>query len=80
MVVPRYAARVEHLDASRSVEVRCESCGHKALIGVAVIKKKLPPSTFADHIRFNMRCTRCGIRGKVALDPMPAISENDGYR
>lgn len=36
--------------------------------------------TFADHIRFNMRCTRCGIRGKVALDPMPAISENDGYR
>jgi hypothetical protein len=67
-VPPRYAFRLEDLRVFHLVRASCLACGHKAMIPNAVLLKGRPGYTRLMALERQLRCRKCGARGKAALD------------
>jgi len=72
-MVPLYQARVEDLHDGFRVGCRCLNCNHLSDVAVEAIKEKLPPYIMVKDIERKFRCEKCGMRGDVHLDLVPAL-------
>ena len=57
---PRYAFRLEDLRVFHLVRASCHACGHKAIVPNAALLQERPER--------QLRCRKCGARGKASLD------------
>jgi hypothetical protein len=67
-VPPRYAFRLEDLRVFHFVRASCHACGHKAIIPNAALLQGRPGYTRLMALERQLRCQRCGARGKASLD------------
>jgi DNA-directed RNA polymerase subunit RPC12/RpoP len=67
-VPPRYAFRLEDLRVFHHVRASCHACGHKAIIANAALLQGRPGYTRLMSLERQLRCQRCGARGKASLD------------
>jgi DNA-directed RNA polymerase subunit RPC12/RpoP len=67
-VPPRYDFRLEDLRVFHLVVARCRACGHKALIANASLQQGRPSYTRLTDLERQLRCQRCGARGKASLE------------
>jgi hypothetical protein len=67
-VPPRYAFRLEDLRVFHLVRASCHACGHKAVISNATLLQGRPGYTRLMSLERQLRCRKCGARGKAALD------------
>ena len=65
---PRYAFRLEDLRVFHFVRASCQACGHKAIIPNAALLQRRPGYTRLMSLERQLRCQRCGARGKATLD------------
>jgi hypothetical protein len=65
---PRYAFRLEDLRVFHFVRASCQACGHKAIIPNAALLQGRPGYTRLMSLERQLRCQRCGARGKARLD------------
>ena len=65
---PRYAFRLEDLRAFYFVRASCHACGHKAIIANAALLQGRTGYTRLMSLERQLRCQRCGARGKASLD------------
>jgi len=65
---PRYAFRLEDLRAFHLVRASCHACALKAIILNATLLQGRPGYTRLMSLERQLRCRRCGARGKAALD------------
>jgi hypothetical protein len=65
---PRYAFRLEDLRVFHFVRASCQACGHKAIISNAALLQGRPGYTRLMALERQLRCQRCGARGKASLD------------
>jgi len=65
---PRYAFRLEDLRVFHFVRASCSACGHKAIIPNAALLQGRPGHTRLMSLKRQLRCQRCGARGKATLD------------
>jgi DNA-directed RNA polymerase subunit RPC12/RpoP len=67
-VPPRLDFRLEDLRAFHLVRAHCRVCGHKAIVPQAALLRGRPVSTRLLSLARQLRCRRCGARGKAALE------------
>jgi hypothetical protein len=67
-VPPRYAFRLEDLRVFHFVGASCHACGHKAIIPNAALLQGRRGYTRLIAVERQLRCQRCGARGKASLD------------
>jgi hypothetical protein len=67
-VPPRYAFRLEDLRVFHFVRASCHACGHKAIIPNAALLQGRPGYTRLMSLERQLRCRKCGVRGKASLD------------
>jgi hypothetical protein len=67
-VPPRYAFRLEDLRVFHLVRASCHACGHKAVIANAVLQQGRRSYTRLVDLERQLRCRRCGARGKASLE------------
>jgi hypothetical protein len=67
-VPPRYAFRLEDLRVFHQVRASCHACGHKAIIPNAALLQGRSGYTRLMALERQLRCQRCGARGKASLD------------
>jgi DNA-directed RNA polymerase subunit RPC12/RpoP len=67
-VPPRYAFRLEDLRAFHLVRVSCHACGRKATIPNATLLQGRPGYTRLISLERQLRCRKCGTKGKASLD------------
>jgi hypothetical protein len=67
-VPPRYAFRLEDLRVFHFVRASCHACGHKAIVPNAALLQGRPGYTRLMSLERQLRCKRCGAKGKAALD------------
>jgi DNA-directed RNA polymerase subunit RPC12/RpoP len=67
-VPPRYAFRLEDLRVFHHVRASCHACGHKAIIPNAALLQGRTGYTRLMSLERQLRCKRCGTRGKATLD------------
>jgi hypothetical protein len=65
---PRYAFRLEDLRVFHFVRASCHACGHKAIIPNATLLQGRPGYTRLMALERQLRCQKCGARGKATLD------------
>ena len=65
---PRYAFRLEDLRVFHLVRASCHACGHKAIIPNATLLQGRPGYTRLMSLERQLRCRKCGARGKASLD------------
>lgn len=65
---PRYAFRLEDLRVFQFLRASCHACGHKAIIPNAALLQGRPGYTRLMSLERQLRCQRCGARGKASLD------------
>ena len=65
---PRYAFRLEDLRVFHLVRVSCRACGHKGVIPNATLLHGRPGYTLLMSLERQLRCRKCGARGKASLD------------
>ena len=65
---PRYAFRLEDLRVFHQVGANCHACGHKAIIPNAALVQGRPGYTRLTDLERQLRCQRCGARGKATLE------------
>jgi ribosomal protein L37E len=62
---PRYALRLEDLQAMDALQVECVHCGWPALVALHRLHDRFAASERLSGIAATMRCRRCGRRGAV---------------
>jgi hypothetical protein len=67
-VPPRYAFRLEDLRTFHLVQASCHACANKAIIPHAALLKGRPGYTRLVSLERQLRCQRCGARGRASLD------------
>jgi hypothetical protein len=67
---PRYDFRLEDLRAFHLVRVSCHVCSHKANIAAATLQQGRPGYTRLMSLERQLRCGRCGVRGRASLGVM----------
>jgi len=67
-VLPRYAFRLEDLRVFDLERSSCHACGHKAIIPNATLLQGRPAYTRLMSLERQLRCRKCGARGKGSLD------------
>jgi hypothetical protein len=67
-VPPRYDFRLEDLRSFHLVRASCHACAHKVVIPNAVLEQGRPGFTRLIDLERQLRCRRCGARGKATLD------------
>jgi hypothetical protein len=67
-VPPRYAFRLEDLRVLHLVRASCHACGHKAIVPNAALLQGRPGYTRLTALERQLRCRKCGVRGKALLD------------
>jgi DNA-directed RNA polymerase subunit RPC12/RpoP len=67
-VPPRYAFRLEDLRVFHLVRAGCHACGHKAIIPNVALLQGRPGYTRLMSLERQLRCRKCGARGKASLD------------
>jgi len=67
-VPPRYAFRLEDLRMFHQVRASCHGCGRKAIIPNAMLLQGRPGYTRLMALEGQLRCQKCGARGKATLD------------
>jgi hypothetical protein len=67
-VPPPYAFRLEDLRVFHLVRASCHACEHKAIIPNAMLLQGRPGYTRLMSLERQLRCQRCGARGKASLD------------
>jgi hypothetical protein len=67
-VPPRYDFRLEDLRAFHLVCASCHACAHKAIIPNATLQQGRPNYTRLVSLERQLRCRKCGARGKASLD------------
>jgi hypothetical protein len=67
---PRYAFRLEDLRTFHLVRASCHACAHKAIIANATLLQDRPGYTRLMSLERQLRCRRCGARGKASLEVM----------
>jgi hypothetical protein len=67
-VPPRYAFRLADLRRFHLVRASCHACAHKAVIPNAVLQQGRAGYTRLADLERQLRCRRCGARGKASLD------------
>ena len=65
---PRYAFRLEDLRVFHLVRPSCHACGHKAIIPNAALLQVRSDYTRLMSLERQLRCRKCGVRGKASLD------------
>ena len=65
---PRYAFRLEDLRVFHFVRASRHACGHKAIIANAALLQGRPGYTRLMSLVRQLRCQKCGARGKATLD------------
>ena len=65
---PRYDFRLEDLRVFHLVLATCRNCGHKAILANAALVQGRPGYTRLTDLERQLRCQRCGARGKASLD------------
>lgn len=65
---PRYDFRLEDLRAFHQVRASCHACAHKAIIPNAALLEGRPNHTRLMDLERQLRCQKCGARGKASLD------------
>jgi DNA-directed RNA polymerase subunit RPC12/RpoP len=61
-VVPRYAARLEHVGEGCQLVAQCLRCGHRNELDVAALRARLPAATHLNGLERKLRCTACRSR------------------
>ena len=64
----RYAFRLEDLRVFHFVRAGCQACGHKAIIPNTALLRGRPGYTRLMSLERQLRCAKCGARGKATLD------------
>jgi hypothetical protein len=67
-VPPRYAFRLEDLRVFHLVRASCHACGHKDVIPNVSLLQGRPGYTRLMTLERQLRCRKCGARGKASLD------------
>jgi hypothetical protein len=67
-VPPRYAFRLEDLRVFHLVMASCRACAHKALILNAMLLRGRPGHTRLMSLERQLRCRKCGSRGRASLE------------
>jgi hypothetical protein len=67
-VPPPFAFRLEDLRVFHLVRASCYACGHKAVISNASLLQGRPGYTRLVALERQLRCRKCGVRGKASLD------------
>ena len=67
-MLPRYAFRLEDLRVFHFVRASCLACGHKSVIPNAALLQGRPGYTRLTLLERQLRCRKCGARGKASLD------------
>jgi hypothetical protein len=67
-VPPRYAFRLEDLRVFHLVRARCHACGRKGIIPNVTLLRGRPGYTRLISLERQLRCRKCGTRGKASLD------------
>jgi hypothetical protein len=67
-VPPRYDFRLEDLRGFHLVRASCHACAHKAIIPNALLLQGRPGYTRLVSLERQLRCQKCGARGKASLD------------
>ncbi len=62
---PRYALRLENLQATDAVEVECPACRRRALVAPHKLHDRFAPFERMTQICRRMRCRRCGNSGDM---------------
>jgi hypothetical protein len=62
------AMRLEDLRVFHLVRASCHACGHKAIIPNATLLQGRPGYTRLMALERQLRCRKCGGRGKASLD------------
>ena len=65
---PRSAFRLEDLRVFHLVRASCRACGHKAVIANTALLQGRPGYTRLMALERQLRCRKCGVRGKASLD------------
>jgi len=65
---PRYAFRLEDLRVFHQVRVNCHACGRKTNHSQCMLLQGRPGYTRLMSLERQLRCQRCGVRGKASLD------------
>ena len=65
---PRYAFRLEDLRDFHLVRASCHACGRKTTIPNAILLQGRPGHTRLMALERQLRCRKCGARGKASLD------------
>jgi hypothetical protein len=67
-VPPSYAFRLEDLRAFHLVQASCRACARKAIIPNAMLLQDRQGYTQLISLERQLRCRRCGARGKASLE------------
>jgi DNA-directed RNA polymerase subunit RPC12/RpoP len=67
-VLPRYAFRLEDPRVFHRIRASCQACGHKAIVPNAALLQGRSGYTRLMSLERQLRCRRCGARGKASLD------------
>jgi hypothetical protein len=67
-VPPRYDFRLEDLRTFHLVRASCHACAQKAVIPNAMLQQGRPSYTRSADLERQLRCRKCGARGKASLD------------
>ena len=60
--------RLKDLRVFHLVRASCHACRHKAVIPNAVLLESRPGYTRLMELERQLRCRKCGVRGKASLD------------
>lgn len=65
---PRYDFRLEDLRSFHLVRANCHVCAHHAMVPNATLLQGWPGYTRLMALERQLRCRKCGVRGKASLD------------
>ena len=65
---PRYDFRLEDLRTFHLVRASCHACAHPAIVPNATLLQGRPGYTRLMALERQLRCRKCGARGKASLD------------
>jgi DNA-directed RNA polymerase subunit RPC12/RpoP len=72
---PRYALRLEDLQATDAIEVECPACRRRALVATHRLHDRFAPIERLTQICRRMRCRRCGGSGGMGWNVVRAAPQ-----